>query len=609
MRVRCSVRRGTAGLAAVAGVVAGLAASPVSAQAGLSVPASNAWVTYHRDPGRSGADPDSTVPVPFAVSWTSPNLDGPLYGQPVVLGNTVVAVTESNSVYGLDATTGQVRWQRSAGTPVPASALPCGDIGPTVGITSTPVIDPATGGVYTVADTWDGSHAHHVLVGYDVVTGAPLLGAGIAVDPPGATPEALLQRAALNLTTGSGGDEVVLGYGGNAGDCGTYRGWVAAAPVNGSAPRFFAATTTPGGAGAVWAPGGAAVDADGSVFAATGNGFGSPATNQGSENVVHLDPQLTRLDAFWPSDWQNLDSGDTDIGSATPQLVGGGLLYQNGKGSTGYLLSTGGLGGPGGQRFSASTCPSFGADALAGGVLYLACSDGVRALSINTAAPSFSVLWHGPSAANGPPIVAGGLVWVVASGSGTLYGLDPASGQPRVTQMLGAVEHFTSPSAAGGQLFVATAGAVRAFRIAQPPPVPSTPTPTPTPTPTTPTTTPVAPPRAPVRVGQLALGHSAHVRRGCARLTLRCLGPGTCSGVVGLRLRVGVRHGHHVGLRQLSIGRARFRLVAGRSGVRSIRLDATARHALARRRRLPVTVVIRLAGAGRPTIARVVLLA
>jgi len=131
------------------------------------------------------------------------------------------------------------------------------------------------------------------------------------------------------------------------------------------------------------------------------------------------------------------------------------------------------------------------------------------------------------------------------------------------------------PSAAGGQLFVATAGAVRAFRIAQPPPVPSTPTPTPTPT-----TTPVAPPRAPIRVGQLALGHSAHVRRGRAWLTLRCLGPGTCSGVVGLRLRVGVRHGHHVGLRQLSIGRARFRLVAGWSGVRSIRLDATARHAL-----------------------------
>jgi len=334
-----------------------------------------------------------------------------------------------------------------------------------------------------------------------------------------------------------------------------------------------------------------------------GNGFGSPATNQGSENVVHLDPQLTRLDAFWPSDWQNLDSGDTDIGSATPQLVGGGLLYQNGKGSTGYLLSTGGLGGPGGQRFSASTCPSFGGDALAGGVLYLACSDGVRALSINTAAPSFSVLWHGPSAANGPPIVAGGLVWVVASGSGTLYGLDPASGQPRVTQMLGAVEHFTSPSAAGGQLFVATAGAVRAFRIAQPPPVPSTPTPTPTPT-----TTPVAPPRAPIRVGQLALGHSAHVRRGRAWLTLRCLGPGTCSGVVGLRLRVGVRHGHHVGLRQLSIGRARFRLVAGwASGAfASMRRPAMP---WSRRRRLPVTVVIRLAGAGRPTIARVVLLA
>ena len=51
----------------------------------------------------------------------------------------VIAVTESNNVYALNATTGTVIWQRNIGTPAPTGACP-GNISPN-GITGTLVVD------------------------------------------------------------------------------------------------------------------------------------------------------------------------------------------------------------------------------------------------------------------------------------------------------------------------------------------------------------------------------------------------------------------------------------------------------------------------------------
>jgi hypothetical protein len=76
-------------------------------------------------------------------------------------------------------------------------------------------------------------------------------------------------------------------------------------------------------------------------------------------------------------------------------------------------------------------------------------------------------------------MIAGGLVWVTNS-SGTLYGLDPTSGTTRsqfaipensfsVHDPLEFVNHFASPSAGGGRLFVASGDQVTAYTIAQPP--------------------------------------------------------------------------------------------------------------------------------------------
>jgi outer membrane protein assembly factor BamB len=439
-----------------------------------------AWTTYHRDPGRSGYDPEGTSPIVPALAWQSVDLGAPIWQQPLILGARAYIATVANDIYALDASTGAVIWSKHAGTPVPAGNLPCGDVTPTVGIVGTPVIDVATNTIYAVADTWDvgKSEAHHVLVGYSLATGAEVL--RTPVDPPGEDPKAHLQRTALTLD----GGRVVFGFGGNDGDCGTYRGTVAAAPELGGAATFWQvpiATKSKSG-GAVWGASGPVVDGEGRIYATTGNPNpqGEPATVYDySDSVVALDPNLNLIGNFEPPSWKEDSNSDTDLGSAGAELLPGGLLFQAGKNGTGYLIETATMGASAPAVYSAQVCGgqgSFGGDAYAGGVIYVACSGGVQALAYNQAARTFAPVWKGPADAAGPPIVSAGLVWVVAthgsSPGSKLYGLDPARGVPRYTETLpsAAVDHFASPSAAGGRLFVATGSSATAYQVAVLPP-------------------------------------------------------------------------------------------------------------------------------------------
>jgi outer membrane protein assembly factor BamB len=51
----------------------------------------------------------------------------------------ILVATETSRVHALNASTGNVIWQRYVGAPV-TSGLPCGNINP-LGITGTPVVD------------------------------------------------------------------------------------------------------------------------------------------------------------------------------------------------------------------------------------------------------------------------------------------------------------------------------------------------------------------------------------------------------------------------------------------------------------------------------------
>jgi outer membrane protein assembly factor BamB len=444
------------------------------ALAGPADAAIPSWTTYHRDGARSGVDPDSAAALPPVQAWqTSPALDGDVYGQPLVYGARVYVATENDSVYSLDAATGAVVWRRSAGSAVAASALHCGNIRPTVGITSTPVIDPSSRRIYVVADTWDGAHAssiQHVLAGFNLADGSPAPGMPQIVDPPGSLPVDLLQRPGLALLAG----RIVIAYGGNASDCGDYHGWLVSVPeIGGPLSSFEVEPNALAGRGAIWGAGNApAIDAAGNVLVATGNGDGTPPPEL-QESVVKLDPMMNVLDSWTPSNWQFLDQNDVDLGSSEPLLLPGGLVFQIGKEGVGFLLDGARLGGLSGTPvFRASVCNSgFGGGTYNAGVIYVSCADGLHALSLNQQTNTFAPLqgWAVNSTAIGPPILAGGLVWSTNRYSGVLSGLDPGTGATKFSANLGKFDHFASPSAAGGKLFVGNGNQVTAFTIATPP--------------------------------------------------------------------------------------------------------------------------------------------
>jgi outer membrane protein assembly factor BamB len=468
------VRAGTRGacLLVMAVGVAALAAS----LAGAAVPT---WSTYDHDGARSATDPDSGAPVAPTAVWGPVAVDGDVYAQPLVFGSRVYVATENDTVYALNAATGAVVWQRSLGTAVPSGDLPCGDIAPTVGITSTPVIDTASGRLYAVADVLGGGTVSHELFALSAATGTPISGFPVPVDPPGSDHTALLQRASLALESG----RVIIPYGGNAGDCGTYHGWLVSVAEDGSgAPTTFEVNAAAGEhGGAIWGGGDApAVDDAGHVFVETGNGFrGSATTPDLQESVVELDPTLNVLDHWTAPNWQSLDDNDVDLGSMEPLQLPGGILFVNGKDGVGRLISATALGTTG-QVFSAQLCSSggaFGAPLYHAGVIYVPCSGGLTAVSLAANSASFTPLasFAAPADASGPPIFAGGLVWSTGwRSTQILYGLDPATGAVRFQQNMGGFDHFATPSAGGGRLFVAAGAKVSALSISAFPPATAT---------------------------------------------------------------------------------------------------------------------------------------
>ena len=439
------------------------------------------WPVYHHDGLGSGVDPSGADLSSPQVAWTSPQLDGQLYGEPLVEGGRVIVATENDTVYALAANTGAVLWSTHIATPVPSRDLPCGDISPTVGITSTPVIDPAVGEIFVVADQLTGaSNATHHLVGLNLFTGGVMLDQ--PVDPPGSHPLYQLQRPGLALDAG----QVVIGFGGNDGDCETsadpYHGWLVAVPETGGTPRTFEVASYPGDSqGAIWMGGAAPiVDAAGNIWVATGNSAfeSSGDAYDDSDGVLELNSSLVLKQYFAPSQWFDDNGSDFDLGSSSPSLMADGLVLQAGKSQIAYSMSQSSLGGVGGQLKSlGSYCGADvdGGSAISGQDVYTPCEAGLVKTQV-TSAGAISVVWQTSTGIGGPPILAGGLVWTIDT-SGNLYGLDPETGDDSQFFSLGSeATDFPTPSAADGLLLAPATDTVHAFEgpagLPPPPPAP-----------------------------------------------------------------------------------------------------------------------------------------
>jgi PQQ-like domain len=415
--------------------------------------ASDYWYTYHRDQRRTGydklADPASGR---LTKAW-SRALDGAVYGEPLVVDGKILAATENDSVYALTMT-GSVVWRRHLGTPVPLSALPCGNIDP-LGITSTPVYDRASGNLFVVAEL--SAPIRHRLYALDPTTGQVRWSRSL--DPKGMHPRAQQQRSALALANG----RVWVGLGGLFGDCGPYHGWLIGVPTDGNADWSVYRTPSRREAG-IWAPSGPSVDSSGHLYVAVGNGASTSPPYDESNSVLRLSGNKV-VSLFSPTQWASQNARDRDLGSTGPAIVRGAgetWIFSDGKGGTGYLLDPVHLGGIGGQAATLHGCESYGGTAFHDGTIYVPCVDGMRAVRI-TMGPSLHVVWHSTATGFGSsPVLGGGALWAVDEGQ--LVQLNPKTGLTVTSAYLGPTPHFATPTLYESLVLVGTMSGVTAMR-------------------------------------------------------------------------------------------------------------------------------------------------
>lgn len=409
------------------------------------------WTTYHGSNARTGNEP--TSPITSVQKKWSTTLDGQVYAQPLLCGNTIYVATEQDSVYAVNATSGTILWQVSLGTPVPASDLPCGDIDPS-GITGTPVIDLQNKVLYVVAFV---TPVHHYLFGLDLTNGSVL--SQVSVDPPNATADVEQQRGALLLENGM----VYIPYGGLYGDCGQYHGYVLGVPTNGSSTVISYQVPTQR-EGAIWGTAGFGVAANGSLYVSTGNGA-SDTTYDYGDSVIELSPALHFEESFAPSNWVQLNLGDTDLGSVAPTVLPNGDVFQIGKAGVGYLLSGTSLGGIGGQLGEQNVCSgAYGSTARIGPTVYVPCTNGLFA--VTTSSVNMTVTWASPGIDAGSPIVTGNIIWTVDTNTATLHGYYVSNGTAFFSYPLGASDHFISPAATSDALVVTGGSQLFSFSLA-----------------------------------------------------------------------------------------------------------------------------------------------
>jgi len=342
---------------------------------GFAAPAQVNVLTYHNNNGRTGENLNERLLTPANVNQNTfgklfaYNVDGYVYAQPLYLSgvtipgkgacNVVFIATQHNSVYAFNAdynagASGGLLWQVNLG---PSAATPNPDFGnrfggfnaivPEVGITSTPVIDLATGTIYVDALTHEGSAYIHRLHALNITNGAQrsfsprTVTASIAGNGVGGSggilpfdPKQHLQRSAVTLA----GGRVYLAFAGYA-DTDPYHGWIIGFDAANLQPLpNYVFNTTPNatvaafgvnaGEGGIWMAGcGLSADAAGSLYFACGNGSFNALNNSGGTEYgstffrLSTSQRLSVADYFTPYNQAILADNDIDVGSGGVMLL------------------------------------------------------------------------------------------------------------------------------------------------------------------------------------------------------------------------------------------------------------------------------------------------
>jgi outer membrane protein assembly factor BamB len=409
------------------------------------------WSTYHRTASRSGRTARAAR-TPLHRVWAK-NLGNAVYGEPLVVGATLIAATEGNRVVGLNAATGKVRWRKGLGGPQRLSQLPCGNIDP-LGITGTPAYDARTGSVFVVAETAGG---HHTLWALNADNGHRRWHRSLDVLPH-RNRKAEQERSAVLVAHG----RVMVSFGGLAGDCDNYVGYVTSTSVTGRGRTFHYAVPTAREAG-MWAPPGPVLGRNGHVYVASGNGAELSGKWDKSDSVTELAlPGLHRQSVFAPATWRDDNIRDLDLGSMSPAMVPGlKRIVIAGKRGTVYLLHEH-FHGVGSAISNLGGCHAFAGSAVAGHTVLMPClgENQVRALHVGPR----RLHWTWSANVYGSPVVAGPRVYVADRNSGDLVVLRLRNGRALQRIHAGNLTHFPCEVVDGGFVFVPTLTGVTAFR-------------------------------------------------------------------------------------------------------------------------------------------------
>ncbi len=493
--------------------------------------------TAQYDNARTGANTHETILTPrnvnaagFGKQFILP-ADGDVYAQPLYVPaleipgkgvhDVIFVATEHDSVYAFDAA-GKPRdplWKTSflgpGVTTAPESAVRCFLIQSELGITPTPAIDLASRTLYVLARTRERDRFYQRLHALDIATGAerpgsPALirasvkGAGMfGLAPATISFHALLEnpRAALLADHGM----VYIAWGSSC-DVGPYYGWVMAYDGRTLQQKgVFNAAPTAGEAGIWQSDTGIAADAEGNVYAVTGNGkfdAASGGPNYG-DSVLKLAMGAGGLavrDYFTPFNQAALNREDLDLGSSGPVLLPDQagphkhVLVTVGKDGVMYSIDRDRMGkyradsnAHAIQAFPAAKEGGYGAPAYWNGRLYLfGMSDVLKQFTIDNGKISQSPAHQGtfPYHPATPAVSANGtkdgVVWVFLTKSWNApegYGILQAYDAADVSRMLyttatnpgrdapGRVTRFAIPTVAGGRVYVGMKGGVWVYGL------------------------------------------------------------------------------------------------------------------------------------------------
>lgn len=458
------------------------------------------WMQFNGDPEHSGNNTLETTITPANISGLQkrfqislPNMipGAPVYlrdvATPSGVRNMLYATTEEGHIFAIDALSGAIIWSRQ----YPAGACRVNDGLQPCYTTSSPAIDPNRQYVYTYG--LDGRvHKLQVGDGTEITgNGWPQLTTLKPFDEKGSSP--------LTIATAKNGTSYLyVLHAAYPSDGGDFQGHLTTINLSDGTQKVFngvcsdqtvhfeRSPATPNcdevGSG-IWARAGVVYSpVTDRIYMVTGNAEFDPAEHHWGDSIFALNPDGTGIngdpvDSYTPTNYQEMDDLDIDMGSTAPAILPVPLTstvqvlaIQGGKDKKLRLLNLADLSGQGGpghvggeigpiidvpQGGIVFTAPAVWVDPATNDTwTFVSTGRGITAFKVvfdGSGVPSLSNMWQ-KNIGGTSPLVANGILYMINGLH--MYAFDPTTGDELWTDNIIRNLHWQSPIVVNGMLYV-----------------------------------------------------------------------------------------------------------------------------------------------------------